>query len=142
MHGPLAQSVEQKTFNLLVDGSNPSRPTNAVKDIGAERRLFFAPQIIERSAIHFVRVVNAPRRFRTWISLVVTDLWSSWCCAWRMSPAELALSVPASAYKSRSWDSSFGMNWAERTAAGDVGERGPYSSAAQLHSCTAARGEA
>jgi hypothetical protein len=25
--GPLAQSVEQKTFNLLVDGSNPSRPT-------------------------------------------------------------------------------------------------------------------
>lgn len=27
LHGPLAQSVEQKTFNLLVDGSNPSRPT-------------------------------------------------------------------------------------------------------------------
>jgi hypothetical protein len=26
-HGPLAQSVEQKTFNLLVEGSNPSRPT-------------------------------------------------------------------------------------------------------------------
>ena len=25
--GPLAQSVEQKTFNLLVEGSNPSRPT-------------------------------------------------------------------------------------------------------------------
>lgn len=25
--GPLAQLVEQKTFNLLVDGSNPSRPT-------------------------------------------------------------------------------------------------------------------
>lgn len=32
MHGPLAQSVEQKTFNLLVDGSNPSRPTNAFKE--------------------------------------------------------------------------------------------------------------
>ena len=26
-NGPLAQLVEQKTFNLLVDGSNPSRPT-------------------------------------------------------------------------------------------------------------------
>jgi hypothetical protein len=24
--GSLAQSVEQQTFNLLVDGSNPSRP--------------------------------------------------------------------------------------------------------------------
>ena len=30
--GPLAQSVEQKTFNLLVDGSNPSRPT--IKNYG------------------------------------------------------------------------------------------------------------
>ncbi len=26
--GSLAQSVEQRTFNPLVDGSNPSRPTN------------------------------------------------------------------------------------------------------------------
>ena len=31
MHGPLAQSVEQKTFNLLVEGSNPSRPTICTK---------------------------------------------------------------------------------------------------------------
>ena len=30
-HGPLAQSVEQKTFNLLVEGSNPSRPTKEIK---------------------------------------------------------------------------------------------------------------
>src|SRR4029078_8364599 len=28
-NGPLAQSVEQKTFNLLVEGSNPSRPTRS-----------------------------------------------------------------------------------------------------------------
>ena len=27
MHGSLAQSVEQRTFNPLVEGSNPSRPT-------------------------------------------------------------------------------------------------------------------
>ena len=26
--GSLAQSVEQRTFNPLVEGSNPSRPTN------------------------------------------------------------------------------------------------------------------
>ena len=28
IRGPLAQSVEHRTFNPLVDGSNPSRPTN------------------------------------------------------------------------------------------------------------------
>lgn len=33
--GPLAQSVEQKTFNLLVVGSNPTRPTNCINDLGA-----------------------------------------------------------------------------------------------------------
>ena len=27
-YGSLAQSVEQRTFNPLVEGSNPSRPTN------------------------------------------------------------------------------------------------------------------
>ena len=27
--GSLAQSVEQRTFNPLVEGSNPSRPTNS-----------------------------------------------------------------------------------------------------------------
>jgi hypothetical protein len=33
--GPLAQSVEQWTFNPLVEGSNPSRPTilNSFNDI-------------------------------------------------------------------------------------------------------------
>lgn len=44
MHGPLAQSVEQKTFNLLVDGSNPSRPTNAFKEKTPLGVSFFAPQ--------------------------------------------------------------------------------------------------
>ncbi len=29
--GPLAQSVEQLTFNQLVEGSNPSRPTIHIK---------------------------------------------------------------------------------------------------------------
>ena len=29
--GPLAQSVEQRTFNPLVEGSNPSRPTTFLK---------------------------------------------------------------------------------------------------------------
>ena len=32
-HGPLAQSVEQWTFNPLVAGSSPARPTNA-KSVG------------------------------------------------------------------------------------------------------------
>ena len=29
--GSLAQSVEQRTFNPLVEGSNPSRPTNNIQ---------------------------------------------------------------------------------------------------------------
>ena len=29
-YGSLAQSVEQRTFNPLVEGSNPSRPTNNI----------------------------------------------------------------------------------------------------------------
>lgn len=83
MHGPLAQSVEQKTFNLLVDGSNPSRPTNAFNDLGAERRLFFAPQNKVRSAIHFVGLVKAARRARSWISLAAakfhrSECWNAW----------------------------------------------------------------
>lgn len=41
MHGPLAQSVEQKTFNLLVDGSNPSRPTNARQGFRSDPGPFF-----------------------------------------------------------------------------------------------------
>lgn len=36
--GPLAQSVEQKTFNLLVDGSNPSRPTICSKALSEPHR--------------------------------------------------------------------------------------------------------
>ncbi len=31
--GSLAQSVEQRTFNPLVAGSNPARPTNNKRDI-------------------------------------------------------------------------------------------------------------
>ena len=32
-HGPLAQSVEQRTFNPLVAGSTPARPTNKMRYI-------------------------------------------------------------------------------------------------------------
>lgn len=39
--GPLAQSVEQKTFNLLVDGSNPSRPTNEISNLDGAAGAFF-----------------------------------------------------------------------------------------------------
>lgn len=39
--GPLAQSVEQKTFNLLVDGSNPSRPTNEFSNVDGANGAFF-----------------------------------------------------------------------------------------------------
>ena len=45
-NGPLAQSVEQKTFNLLVDGSNPSRPTNAFNDLGGRKVAFFMRSVI------------------------------------------------------------------------------------------------
>lgn len=44
--GPLAQSVEQKTFNLLVEGSNPSRPTIAIKDLGRLLGAFFFGSVI------------------------------------------------------------------------------------------------
>jgi hypothetical protein len=33
--GALAQLVEQRTFNPLVGGSNPPRPTNQVKDLAS-----------------------------------------------------------------------------------------------------------
>lgn len=39
-NGPLAQLVEQKTFNLLVDGSNPSRPTIANKGFQSNLKPF------------------------------------------------------------------------------------------------------
>ena len=32
--GPLAQLVEQETLNLLVEGSNPSRPTIQIRELG------------------------------------------------------------------------------------------------------------
>lgn len=51
MQGPLAQSVEQKTFNLLVEGSNPSRPTNAIKDLGVRKGAFFIASV-KRSVKH------------------------------------------------------------------------------------------
>jgi hypothetical protein len=49
--------VEQKTFNLLVDGSNPSRPTIAGIDQGRHRAAFFVsgmerPRKFLRAAEH------------------------------------------------------------------------------------------
>jgi hypothetical protein len=44
LFGPLAQLVEQKTFNLLVDGSNPSRPTSIQEGPGASRGFFCSPK--------------------------------------------------------------------------------------------------
>ena len=43
--GSLAQSVEQRTFNPLVEGSNPSRPTN-IKNL---QRLKFYLAIIQKT---------------------------------------------------------------------------------------------
>jgi hypothetical protein len=37
--GSLAQSVEQKTFNLLVEGSNPSRPTTYWQPVSKKRSM-------------------------------------------------------------------------------------------------------
>ena len=50
-NGPLAQLVEQKTFNLLVDGSNPSRPTIAINDLKRPCGAFFIASVIP-SVIH------------------------------------------------------------------------------------------
>ena len=45
VHGPLAQLVEQLTLNQLVEGSNPSRPTNKAKTpIACDRRLALCVQ--------------------------------------------------------------------------------------------------
>jgi hypothetical protein len=38
--GSLAQLVEQRTFNPLVAGSNPARPTKRFKDLGENLGLF------------------------------------------------------------------------------------------------------
>ena len=40
--GSLAQSVEQRTFNPLVEGSNPSRPTTLNQHLNG---CFFMPKI-------------------------------------------------------------------------------------------------
>jgi hypothetical protein len=50
--GPLAQSVEQKTFNLLVEGSNPSRPTTFLNDQSIVIR-FYQPQARHRFVVAF-----------------------------------------------------------------------------------------
>ena len=41
MHGSLAQSVEQRTFNPLVEGSNPSRPTKFTSSESITQGNFF-----------------------------------------------------------------------------------------------------
>lgn len=61
MHGPLAQSVEQKTFNLLVDGSNPSRPTNAAMTKAPHGRLFHALcAVVDRNGVHLLDTQGLP----------------------------------------------------------------------------------
>ena len=40
VNGPLAQLVEQLTLNQLVEGSNPSRPTNAKQNADRLRSAF------------------------------------------------------------------------------------------------------
>ncbi|SBV53197.1 hypothetical protein XBLMG947_4007 [Xanthomonas bromi] len=50
-----------------------------------------------------VGVAFAPFRLRTYISVVVTEACPNW--AWRISPAESALSVPALARRPRNWKS-------------------------------------
>ena len=42
VQGPLAQLVEQLTLNQLVEGSNPSRPTNKNKRLQKCRCFFLA----------------------------------------------------------------------------------------------------
>jgi hypothetical protein len=44
--GSLAQSVEQKTFNLLVEGSNPSRPTTSVPCLNSYALVLFPNRFI------------------------------------------------------------------------------------------------
>ena len=61
-NGPLAQSVEQKTFNLLVDGSNPSRPTNCFNNLGAR----WAPFLCFRKIAGKIRWFHAQLRSFPW----------------------------------------------------------------------------
>lgn len=60
MHGPLAQSVEQKTFNLLVDGSNPSRPTNAAMTKAPHGRLFHALVPVDGHGVYLLDTQGLP----------------------------------------------------------------------------------
>ena len=41
LRGSLAQSVEQRTFNPLVAGSNPARPTNRIKGLRLVIKYFY-----------------------------------------------------------------------------------------------------
>jgi hypothetical protein len=54
--GSLAQLVEQRTFNPLVAGSNPARPTKRFKDLGENRyfqTLFAFLQNVIRLCVHY-----------------------------------------------------------------------------------------
>lgn len=65
--GPLAQSVEHRTFNPLVDGSNPSRPTIRIKHL---RRRFG-----EKSATSVINSVirQNPNRLATWPATIAAS---------------------------------------------------------------------
>jgi hypothetical protein len=63
-HGPLAQLVEHWTFNPLVDGSSPSRPTTSNKTLLPSLRCFVPFRaVLSRSATGDKSTQNKLARF-------------------------------------------------------------------------------
>jgi hypothetical protein len=63
--GSLAQLVEQRTFNPLVAGSNPARPTKRFKDLGENLGLFSFVASQSKSSqpkLRFVEFIGALAR--------------------------------------------------------------------------------
>src|SRR5215471_20915018 len=58
--GPLAQLVEQRTFNPLVAGSNPARPTNPIGGLPKRLTRGRARMAPVKSKIELVRVAASP----------------------------------------------------------------------------------
>jgi hypothetical protein len=55
--GPIAQSVEQRTFNPWVDGSSPSGPTSR---FNSERKLYFEDEALYRYEIRNLGFTKFP----------------------------------------------------------------------------------
>ena len=47
--GPIAQSVEQRTFNPWVDGSSPSGPTHLAHEMRSESNAKVSPVTLRRN---------------------------------------------------------------------------------------------